>query len=225
MDAGAADSTRRTTLAGVVFCDLPLGAEGTAAGANRIAGSAHWPFEPESVARTVVDELLHIAHSQGYAIPKTLLFRAGQVFYQGGQIHEVRVAGLVPDLPDATGQLTFTRWSTPISPTVTEGPQRELVLHAADRGRSHFSALVVPAHTVGSHMLVACLWDLRELPLSEGGAEDPSPPSPIPLLRDEHFTVLSPAHYQAVREVITHNTFTQVEGVPWPVAPIRTGSG
>ena len=28
MDAGAADSARRATLAGVVFCDLPLGAEG-----------------------------------------------------------------------------------------------------------------------------------------------------------------------------------------------------
>src|SRR5437879_5453297 len=129
MDAGAADSARRPTLAGVVFCDLPLGAEGTAAGANRIAGSAHWPFEPESVARTVVDELLHIAHSQGYAIPETLLFRAGQVFYQGGQINEVRVAGLIPDLPDTAGQLTFTRWSTPISPTVAEGPQGELILH------------------------------------------------------------------------------------------------
>jgi hypothetical protein len=35
MDAGAANSARRPTLAGVVFCDLPLGTEGTAAGANR----------------------------------------------------------------------------------------------------------------------------------------------------------------------------------------------
>jgi hypothetical protein len=54
-------------------------------------------------------------------------------------------------------------------------------------------------------------------------AETSSTPSQLPLLRDEHFTVLSPAHYQAVREIITHNTFTQVDGVPWPVAPIRTG--
>ena len=40
MDAGASDSARRATIARVVFCDLPLRAEGTAAGTNRIAGSA-----------------------------------------------------------------------------------------------------------------------------------------------------------------------------------------
>jgi hypothetical protein len=28
-----------------------------------------------------------------------------------------------------------------------------------------------------------------------------------PLLREEHFTVLSAAHYQAVREVLAKNTF------------------
>lgn len=55
MDAGEADSARRAILAGVVFCDLPLGAEGTAAGANRIAGSAQWPCEAESVGHTVVN--------------------------------------------------------------------------------------------------------------------------------------------------------------------------
>ena len=223
MDAGAADSARRAILAGVVFCDLPLGAEGTAAGANRIAGSAQWPCEAESVGHTVVNELLRIAQSQGYAIPDTLLFRAGQVFYHEGRVSEVRLAGLVPGRPDTAGQLTFTPWSTPIAPTVTEGPQGELVLHATDHCRSHFSALVVPARTVNSQMLIACLWDLREPTLGEGRAEASSTPSQLPLLRDEHFTVLSPAHYQAVREVITHNTFTQVDGVPWPVAPIRTG--
>src|SRR4030095_10784244 len=94
-----------------------------------------------------------------------------------------------------------------------------------DHCRSHFSALVVPARTVNSQMLIACLWDLREPTLGEGRAEASSTPSQLPLLRDEHFTVLSPAHYQAVREVITHNPFTQVDGVPWPVAPIRTEWG
>ena len=182
MDAGAADSARRAALAGVVFCDLPLGAEGTAAGANRIAGSAQWPCEAESVGHTVVNELLHIAQSQGYAIPDTLLFRAGQVFYHEGRVGEVRLAGLVPGRPDTAGQLTFTPWSTPISPTVTEGPQGEPVLHAADHGRSHFSALVVPARTANSQILIACQWDLRERTLSERMAESSSTPSQLPLL-------------------------------------------
>jgi len=147
-----------------------------------------------------------MAQLQGYTIPDTLLFRAGLVFYHEGRVSEVRLAGLVSGRPDTAGQLTFTRWSTPISPTVTEGSQGELVLHAAGHGRSHFSALV-PARTMTSPKLVACLWDLRAPTLGEWVAEASSTPSQLPLLRDEHFTVLSPAHYQAVCEVITHNTF------------------
>jgi predicted XRE-type DNA-binding protein len=44
-----------------------------------------------------------------------------------------------------------------------------------------------------------------------------------PLLREEHFTVLSAAHYQAVREVLAKNTFQRLEGIPWPTAPLATG--
>src|SRR5262249_9907405 len=144
MDAGATGSAHRATLAGVVFCDLPLGGEGTAAGANRIAGSAQWPCEAESVGHTVIDELLHIAQSQGYTIPDTLLFRAGQVFYHEGRVSEVRLAGLVPGRPDSAGQLTFSRWNTPISPTITEGLQGEPVLHTADHGRNYTNTKRMP---------------------------------------------------------------------------------
>ena len=80
MDAGASDSARRATIAGVVFCDLPLGAEGTAAGANRIAGSAQWRCEAEGVGHTVVDELLHIAQSQGTPSLTHCSFALGKSF-------------------------------------------------------------------------------------------------------------------------------------------------
>ena len=40
------------------------------------------------------------------------------------------------------------------------------------------------------------------------------------LLRQEHFTVLSAAHYHAIRAALAHNTFQEVEGIP--VAHRRT---
>ena len=45
----------------------------------------------------------------------------------------------------------------------------------------------------------------------------------LSLLRQEHFTVLSAAHYQAIRVALAHNTFQQVDGIPWPTAVLATG--
>jgi DNA-binding XRE family transcriptional regulator len=44
-----------------------------------------------------------------------------------------------------------------------------------------------------------------------------------PLLREDHLTVLSAAHYQAIREVIAKNSFQRLEGMPWPTALLKTG--
>jgi len=45
----------------------------------------------------------------------------------------------------------------------------------------------------------------------------------LPLLRENHLTVLSAAHYQALREALYKNTFQRLEGVPWPTALVATG--
>jgi hypothetical protein len=45
----------------------------------------------------------------------------------------------------------------------------------------------------------------------------------LALLRQEHLTVLSAAHYHALRTALAHNTFHEVEGIPWPTAPLVTG--
>lgn len=45
----------------------------------------------------------------------------------------------------------------------------------------------------------------------------------LPLLREAHLTVLSAAHYQALREALYKNTFQRLEGVPWPTALLATG--
>jgi hypothetical protein len=87
----------------------------------------------------VVDELLHIAQSQGYAIPDTLLFRAGQVFYYEGRVSEVRLAGLVPGRPDTAGQ---QQW-------------RQLARQAALRGKQ---VAVLPVAAYGGHKDVNEAW-------------------------------------------------------------------
>jgi DNA-binding XRE family transcriptional regulator len=51
----------------------------------------------------------------------------------------------------------------------------------------------------------------------------PSTASLESLLREKHVTVLSAAHYQAVREALAKQTFQRLEGFPWPTALITTG--
>jgi DNA-binding XRE family transcriptional regulator len=52
------------------------------------------------------------------------------------------------------------------------------------------------------------------------GFRDATPPGArlAPLLREQHVTILSAAHYQAVREVLALNTFQRLDGIPWPTA-------
>jgi DNA-binding XRE family transcriptional regulator len=51
----------------------------------------------------------------------------------------------------------------------------------------------------------------------------PSTSSLQALLREGHLTVLSAAHYQAVREALAKNTFQRLDGIPWPTALLATG--
>ncbi len=57
-------------------------------------------------------------------------------------------------------------------------------------------------------------------------SRQPNPPgdSLSPLLRNGHFTVMSSAHYHALREALFKNTFRKVEGTPWPTAQLEKGN-
>jgi hypothetical protein len=52
------------------------------------------------------------------------------------------------------------------------------------------------------------------------GFRDTTPPGTrlTPLLRDQHLTILSAAHYQAIREALALNTFKRLDGILWPTA-------
>jgi DNA-binding XRE family transcriptional regulator len=47
--------------------------------------------------------------------------------------------------------------------------------------------------------------------------------NPSSLRQDSLLTVMSPSHYQALREALALNTFQQVEGSPWPTASLSKG--
>lgn len=65
---------------------------------------------------------------------------------------------------------------------------------------------------------------LVELEYLLGLRQSPTRPARLlALLRQEHLTVLSAAHYQAIRTALAHNTFQEVEGTPWPTAVLATG--
>ncbi len=65
---------------------------------------------------------------------------------------------------------------------------------------------------------------LVELEYLIGLQQNPTRPARLlALLRQEHLTVLSAAHYHAIRTALAHNTFQAVEGNPWPTAPLTTG--
>lgn len=52
------------------------------------------------------------------------------------------------------------------------------------------------------------------------GFRDTLPPGSrlAPLLREKHLTILSAAHYQAIREALALNTFKRLDGILWPTA-------
>jgi len=65
---------------------------------------------------------------------------------------------------------------------------------------------------------------LVELEYLLGLQQNPARPARLlAFLRQEHLTVLSAAHYHALRTALAHNTFQEVEGIPWPTAPLVTG--
>ena len=223
MDTPATHNIPIPPLAGVVVCDsFPTGDDASDL-TRPTAGSARWTFAPDSPAHSQIAVVLRAARELGYTVPDGFLFRAGQVFYHDGRVSEVRLTGLLPTPPDATGQPAFTPWSTPISPVLTPGTNGLPLIDPVDRTRPHFSVLVIQEDEAEHRLVVACLWDLHNQTLTDDLPPVPTPSLPTPLLYDEHLTVLNPAHYQAIRESLAHNTFAAVEGVPWPTAPIDTG--
>ena len=224
MDTPATYHLPAHTLAGVVVCDGLPDNGGAIDGTQPSVGTACWPFESDSPAHTQIAIIIHAAQDIGYTVPERLLFRAGQIFYQHGQIVEVRLTGMLPTMSDAPRSPMFLTWSTPTAPRLLEGPDGLPVLDPADAGRPHFSALVVEDQVTPHRLIVSCVWDLRShAPASDLPSTRPTTSLTPSLAHDQHLTVLNPAHYQAIRESLTHNTFAEVEGVPWPTASIDTG--
>ncbi len=65
---------------------------------------------------------------------------------------------------------------------------------------------------------------LRKTDTTPSRQSNPPGDSLSPLLRNGHLTVMSSAHYHALREALFKNTFRKVEGTPWPTAQLEKGN-
>lgn len=114
------------------------------------AGSVTLPYEEKEIVQDYIGAVISFAKAAGYDVPGKFIFSVGQVFYLDNRLEEVRLAGLVSGEGSDT-----TEWTTPTPPRLWMGPEGVPVIHPADEGRSHLSALMMQDQEA------AFLWDLR----------------------------------------------------------------
>lgn len=130
-------------------------------------------------------------------------------------MQDVGVAGLA-----AMQAETFTRAMTTQVMTAAAVPLHEHFTHLLTRTAEDVAFKVAEGLILRSPALA----DLEHLL----GLPPTAPPGMskqglLPLLREEHLTVLNASHYQAIREAIYKNTFQRLDGLPWPTAMVTTG--
>lgn len=167
----------------------------TAVAHSRSRGSAVIPYDAAGEAQ--VAQMLGLAESRGVEVPPGFELDAIQLFY-GPElgVDELRLAGF-----DAEGR----PWQAAGRAPLLEWHEAEPSLLDADRGRRHFSAVVLD----GDPTMLALLWDVT------GMAEEPAP-------EDDYLVTASSAVYYAVRDLIARAAFVPDPTTPWPRAAIRT---
>jgi len=124
-------------------------------------------------------------------------------------------AEAIAAMPERLFEATLLADAWPADPAPLQDRVRHFLTLAAQQAAFDIATTIaarVPAPTLEAleHLL-----GFRHLP--------PSTASLASLLRVEHLTVLSAAHYQAVRDALATNTFQRLDGYPWPTALLTTG--
>jgi DNA-binding XRE family transcriptional regulator len=122
-------------------------------------------------------------------------------------------ADAIAAMSEAAFDAALLTYAWPADPTPLQDRVRHFLTLTAQRAAFDIATTVAaraPALEVLEHLL-----GFRQIA--------PSTASLQPLLREEHLTVLSAAHYQAVREALAKNTFQHLDGFPWPTALVATG--
>jgi DNA-binding XRE family transcriptional regulator len=122
-------------------------------------------------------------------------------------------ADAIAAMSEAVFDAALLTYAWPADPTPLQDRVRHFLTLTAQRAAFDIATTIAaraPALEVLEHLL-----GFRQIA--------PSTASLQPLLREEHLTVLSAAHYQAVREALAKNTFQHLDGFPWPTALVATG--
>jgi len=103
------------------------------------------------------------ARELGHELPLYFSLAAAQIFWQEGEIVEVRLVGadfsgeVEPD-----GSICGVRWQTPVPPRFTQEDNGELILASADAGRTHMSAVAVSDEEAPGKLAFVVTLDLTE---------------------------------------------------------------
>ncbi|MCG8459279.1 MAG: helix-turn-helix domain-containing protein [Holophagales bacterium] len=171
----------------------PAGPGGVAHSRSR--GSAVIPLDAAGKAQ--VEEMLGLAEDRGVELPPGFELDAVQVFYGPElRIDEVRLAGF-----DDAGR----PWQAAGRAPLLEWLEGEPHLLQADRGRRHFSAVLLE----GEPAMLALLWDVTGMWEEPEGGE--------PYLRTG-----SSSLFHAVRHGVACAAFERSDGHPWPRVGIHT---
>jgi len=122
-------------------------------------------------------------------------------------------AEVVATMSESAVDALLLRYAWPADPAPLEDRIQHFLMLTAQRAAFDLATTIatrVPALEGLEHLL-----GFRQVAPSTASLES--------LLRAEHLTVLSAAHYQAVREALAKQTFQRLEGFPWPTALVTTG--
>ncbi len=133
------------------------------------------PADPEGPANAAA--LLDAARASGIEVPARFIFEAGQIFYEGREIAEVRLSGFYEATPRLGGGVEAKRWISEEPPRLSVDEQGFIVLDEADRDRTHLCARAI-GDPAGEGIALSFLWDLA-------ASTEPLPlPQPAPAERE-----------------------------------------
>lgn len=111
-----------------------------------------------------VNFIVGTAIDAGLVPPSQFAFVAGQIFYRDQHVEEVRLSCLVltpAGQPERWQRKRTARGEEPVaSPALVELHEGRIKLAEADKGRSHVSAMIVPASD--GELALAMVWNLAE---------------------------------------------------------------
>lgn len=112
---------------------------------NHLLLKGNYYLKPDE-ARALKTLFFETARFLGEELPPQFIFYAGEIFYDGLRVEEVRLAGISMVRINNDGSTDYEEWSTPVRPQFEVNEELKIVLSDADQGRTHVAAVKLESH-------------------------------------------------------------------------------